>query len=79
MRAIGLVAGALDHAGDLVAERERQRAILGDVEPPVAAEFEIAVLKMQVGMATPQRSMRTSTSLPRGAGQSTTVSQSGCP
>ena len=38
-------------AGDLVAEREWQRAARGDVELLVAAEREIAVLQMQVGMA----------------------------
>ena len=50
-RAFGIRSCAFDHAGDLMAERERQRAILGDVEPLVVAEREIAVLQMQVGMA----------------------------
>ncbi len=50
-RAVGFVSRGFDHAGDLVSERERQRAVLGDVEPLVAAEQEIAVLQMQVGMA----------------------------
>src|SRR5579862_9801726 len=48
--AVGFVAGAFDHAGDFVSERERQSAILGDIEPPLAAELEITVLQMQVGM-----------------------------
>src|SRR6202030_1320683 len=36
---------------DLMAERERQLAAGGDVEPFVVAEREIAVLQVQVGMA----------------------------
>ena len=47
----GIGAGLLHHAGDLVAERERQRAAGADIEPLVAAELEVAVLHMQVGMA----------------------------
>ncbi len=46
-------AGGFNHSGNLVTERERQHAVLGDVEPLVAAEREIAVLHMQVGMADP--------------------------
>ena len=42
---------AFDHAGDLVAERERQRAALAHVELLAVAEREIAVLHVQVGMA----------------------------
>src|SRR5579864_2884480 len=49
-RAFGIRTCAFDHAGDLVTERERQRAILGDVEPLVVAERKVAVLQMQVGM-----------------------------
>ena len=41
----------LDHTRDLVAERERQRAARRHVELLVAAEAEIAVVQMQVGMA----------------------------
>ena len=44
-------AGLLDHARDLVAEREGQRAAGGDVELLVAAEAEIAVMQMDIGMA----------------------------
>src|SRR4029077_12558307 len=47
----GVRAGALDHAGDLVAEREGQGTSLGDVALLVAAEREVAVLHVQVGMA----------------------------
>ncbi len=50
-RCIGPFAGGFDHAGDFVAKRERQRAVLGDVELLAAAEIKIAVLNMQVGMA----------------------------
>ena len=50
---LGRFARGLDHAGDLVAERERQRAVLGNVETLVAAQREITVLQMQVGMAYP--------------------------
>ena len=79
-RGVGVGADAFDHAGDLMTERERQGASGADVELLVAVEGEIAILQVQIGMAhTPQRSMRTSTSLPRGDGHSTTVSQSGCP
>jgi len=49
--AFGVGSGAFDHAGDLVAEREWQGTILGDVEPLVVAERKIAVLQMQVRMA----------------------------
>ena len=37
-RSVGFTSRGFDHAGDLVAERERQRAILGDVEPLLATE-----------------------------------------
>src|SRR6516164_2467759 len=47
----GVGAGFLHHAGDLVAEREGQRAAGTDIELLVAAELEIAVVDMQVGMA----------------------------
>ena len=51
-RHVRIRAGPLDHAGDLVAEREGQRARAArDVELLVAAEAEIAVLQVQVGMA----------------------------
>src|SRR4051794_24158358 len=43
--------GLLDHAGNLVTERERQRTVRRDVQLPVAAEAEIAIVKMQVRMA----------------------------
>ena len=44
-------AGALDHAGDLVAEREGQGAAAAHVELLVVAQQEIAVLHVQVGVA----------------------------
>jgi hypothetical protein len=44
-------AGALDHAGDLVAEREGERAPRRYVELLVTGEPEEAVLYVQVGMA----------------------------
>src|SRR5208283_2940343 len=47
----GVGTGFLHHAGDLVAEREGKRAAGADIELLVAAELEIAVLDMQVGMA----------------------------
>src|SRR5271168_3559886 len=50
-RANGCFSRAFDDACDLVSQRERQRPILGDVEPTVAAQSEVAVLQMQVGMA----------------------------
>ncbi len=50
-RAVGRVAGGFNSAGDLMAERERQRAVFGDVELLAAAQIEIAVLDVQVGMA----------------------------
>ena len=43
----------VDDAGDLVAERERQRHAARGVEPLAAAEIGIAVLDVQVGMAEP--------------------------
>jgi len=46
-----LRAGTLDHAGDLVAEREGQGAARSHVELLVVAEQEIAVLHVQVRMA----------------------------
>ena len=50
-RAFGLASGAFDHAGDFMPECERQNPAFGNVEPIVAAEREVAVLHMQVGMA----------------------------
>ena len=50
-RAFGRLAGSLDDAGDLVSQREGQSAVLGDVEPFVAAQRKIAVLQMQVRVA----------------------------
>src|SRR5712671_1372224 len=47
----GVGTGARDGAGDLVAKGEGQGAALRDVELLVAAEPEVAVLDMQVGMA----------------------------
>ena len=43
----------LDHARDLMAERERQRHAARGVEPLAAAEIGVTVLDMQVGMAQP--------------------------
>src|ERR1043166_5403611 len=43
--------GLLDRAGDLVAEREGERAPLRHVEFLLAPEPEVAVLQMHVGMA----------------------------
>ena len=51
LRARGVRSRALDHARDLVAERERQRAAGAHVERLAVAEREIAVLHVQVGMA----------------------------
>ena len=50
-RVLGLFACALDDSGDLVPEREWQRAAGGHVEFFVATQREIAVLQVQVGMA----------------------------
>jgi hypothetical protein len=44
-------ADLLDHARDLVPERERQRHASGGVELLAAAEIGIAVLDVQVGVA----------------------------
>src|SRR5690242_2836315 len=46
-----IFARSLDNARDLMAERERQRTVLGDIEPLVATQRKITVLQMQVGMA----------------------------
>src|SRR5881394_3920700 len=43
--------GALDHARDLMPQRERQRAAFAHIERFAFAEREIAVLHVQVGMA----------------------------
>ncbi len=43
-RVFGFVARALDDAGDLMPEREGQRAPSGHVEFFVAAEGEVAIL-----------------------------------
>ena len=51
LRVLGVGTGALDDAGDLMAEREGQRAARADVELLAVAEREIAVLHVQVGMA----------------------------
>src|SRR5262249_39218667 len=51
LRVRGVETDAIDHAGDLVAEREGQGAALADVELLVAAEPEVAVLHVHVGMA----------------------------
>ena len=51
LRRIG--ADFVDDAGDLVAERERQRHAARGVELLAAAEIGIAVLDVQVGMAQP--------------------------
>ena len=50
-RGVGVGADAFDHAGDLMTERERQGASGADVELLVAAEGEIAILQVQIGMA----------------------------
>ena len=46
-----LLSSAFDHAGDLVAKREGQGPSRADVELFIAAEREIAVLQVQIGMA----------------------------
>src|SRR5262249_7950955 len=51
LRVRGVETDAIDHAGDLVAEREGQGAALADVELLVAAEPEVAVLHVHIGMA----------------------------
>src|ERR1700684_3169726 len=48
--AASILAFAVDHAGNLVTEREGQGASGADVELLVAAEREIAVLHVQIGM-----------------------------
>jgi hypothetical protein len=50
-RRIGVAADVFDHAGDFMTECEGQDASGADVELLVAAEGEVAVLQMQVGMA----------------------------
>ena len=63
---VGVGAGAFDHAGDLMTERERQGSG-ADVELPVAAEGEMSrPAGARRNGSTPQRLIRTSTSLPRG-------------
>ena len=47
----GVRSDFLDDAGDLVAERERQRHAARGIEPLAAAEIGVAVLDVQVGMA----------------------------
>ena len=49
----GIGTDFIDDAGDLVAERERQRHAARGVEPLAAAQIGIAVLDVQVGMAQP--------------------------
>src|SRR5262249_60019784 len=51
--AIGTFTRGFDDAGDFMPERERQGAILGDVEPFIAAEREIAVLDVQIRVTDP--------------------------
>ena len=45
------VLAPLNHTGDLMTKRERQAPARSDIEPFVAAEREIAVLHVQIGMA----------------------------
>jgi hypothetical protein len=47
---LGAFARRFDDTGDLVAKRKWQGAILGDIEPPVAAQREIAILHMKIRM-----------------------------
>src|SRR5579875_3775229 len=47
----GLAARALNHAGDSMPKGDRQGAAGGHIEPLVAAEGEITVLHVQIGMA----------------------------
>ena len=49
--ALGLGARRLDRAGDLVAQREGQRAVAAHVELLAAAQVEVAVLQVEVGVA----------------------------
>ena len=50
-RALCLGTGRLDGAGDLVAEGEGQRPVAAHVELLPAAEIEVAVLQVDVGVA----------------------------
>src|SRR5436309_9043537 len=47
-RALRALPRRFDHAGDLVAQREWQSAVFGDVEPLVTAQREITVLHVQI-------------------------------
>ena len=74
---LGRFARAFDHAGDLMAERERQRASRATSSFLSSAEREIAVLQVQVGMAHAATLNAHQHFVAAGCGQSTTVSQSG--
>jgi hypothetical protein len=50
---IGIRSRAFDCTGNLVAERERQRAPSADVEFLVATQRKVTILHVQVGMADP--------------------------
>ena len=50
-RGVGVGADAFDHAGNLMTEREGQGASRADVKFLIAAEGEIAILQVQIGMA----------------------------
>jgi len=74
---LGLRPGAFDSAGDLVAERERQRAPGAHVELLAVAEQEIAVLHVQVRMADAAAVDPHEHLAALRRGESTMVSQSG--
>ncbi len=64
---------------DLMAEREGKRPAARKLRLAAAAEIEIAVMQMDVGMTYTAMPTRRSTSVPCGAGASTTSSHSGLP
>src|ERR1041385_8033798 len=51
--AVGVFTCGLDDAGNLMAKRKRQNAVFADIEPPIAAEREVAVLHVEVRVAHP--------------------------
>ena len=67
----------LDDAGDLVAQRERQRHAARRVELLAAAEIGVTVLDVQVGMTQPAALDADQHLLGRGFGVSTMVSHNG--
>src|SRR5690349_3897172 len=54
--AVGIFAGSLDDAGNLVPKRKRQSAVFADIKAPVAAQRKIAVLHVEIRVAHPAAS-----------------------